>query len=64
MRKLNGRTVLVTGGNSGIGVANGEAFAAQGARVVLHFLTAAMSSQLMSVIRCSVVHRRMPSQPT
>jgi len=38
--RLASRTVLVTGGNSGIGAAAVRAFAAQGARVVLHFLDA------------------------
>lgn len=38
--QLASRTVLVTGGNSGIGAATVKAFAAQGARVVLHFLDA------------------------
>ncbi|MEW5981320.1 MAG: SDR family NAD(P)-dependent oxidoreductase, partial [Acidobacteriota bacterium] len=37
---LAGRTILVTGGNSGIGEATVRAFAAQGAHVVLHFLDA------------------------
>jgi 3-oxoacyl-[acyl-carrier protein] reductase len=37
---LASRTVLITGGNSGIGAATAKAFAAQGARIVLHFLDA------------------------
>ena len=37
---LDSRTVLITGGNSGIGAATAKAFAAQGARVALHFLDA------------------------
>lgn len=35
---LNGRCILVTGGNSGIGAATALAFAAPGARVVVHYL--------------------------
>jgi len=37
---LASRTVLITGGNSGIGAATAKAFAAQGSRIVLHFLDA------------------------
>ena len=35
---LNGRVVLVSGANSGIGAATARAFAAQGATLVLHYL--------------------------
>ena len=35
MKQFEGKTVLVTGGNSGIGLAAGLAFAREGARVVL-----------------------------
>ena len=37
---LTARTVLITGGNSGIGAAIARAFAAQGASVIVHFLDA------------------------
>ncbi|GAA1077691.1 SDR family NAD(P)-dependent oxidoreductase [Nocardiopsis metallicus] len=36
--RLSGQTVLVTGGSSGIGAAISRAFAAQGARVAIHYL--------------------------
>ena len=38
--RLTSRTVLITGGNSGIGAATARAFAAHGATLVVHFLDA------------------------
>lgn len=35
MNRFNGKTVLVTGGNSGIGLAAARAYAAEGARIVI-----------------------------
>jgi 3-oxoacyl-[acyl-carrier protein] reductase len=42
--ELNGRTVLVTGGAGGIGAAISRAFAAEGARVVIHHLAEAQAA--------------------
>ena len=37
MKDLEGKVVLVTGGSTGIGAAAARAFAAQGARTMIHY---------------------------
>lgn len=44
--KLSGKTVLVTGGGTNIGAAISRAFAAQGARVAVHYVNSATAGSL------------------
>ena len=46
MNRFSNKTVLVTGGSSGIGLAAAKAFAAEGARVVITGRDAATLEQL------------------
>jgi NAD(P)-dependent dehydrogenase (short-subunit alcohol dehydrogenase family) len=50
MKRFEGKTVLITGGNSGIGLAAAQAFAAEGARVVITGRDAAATEKARATI--------------
>lgn len=55
MKRFQHRTVLVTGGNSGIGLAAAQAFAAEGARVVITGRDAATLEQARTTLGADAV---------
>ena len=55
MARFTGKTVLVTGGNSGIGLASARAFAAEGARVVITGRDAASLEKVKSELGKNVL---------
>ena len=57
MQDLTGKTVLVVGGSSGIGLAIGEAFAREGCRVVLAGGASLSVASPMLYRRCDATHR-------
>lgn len=55
MKRFQDKTVLVTGGNSGIGLAAAQAFAAEGARVVITGRDAATLEQARATLGANAV---------
>ena len=50
MTDLSGKRVIITGGSTGIGAALARAFAAQGAKVALHY-NASAEAALAAILR-------------
>jgi len=55
MKRFQDKTVLVTGGNSGIGLAAAQAFAAEGARVVITGRDAATLEQARATLGANAI---------
>lgn len=58
MQKLSGKTALITGGNSGIGLATARLFVAQGARVIITGRDAASLEQARTSLGADVLALR------
>ena len=55
MNRFNNKTILVTGGSSGIGLAAARAFAAEGARVIITGRDAAALEQAKAALGADAV---------
>jgi DNA-binding HxlR family transcriptional regulator len=57
MNRLNGKIAIVTGGNSGIGLASAIRFAAEGAQVVIGVTDKVLIQQLKELERDEIIKR-------